>query len=243
MRDVLIPCSSYNLEGVWHDANRPSEKMFIISHGFRGSMDGSSKASLLAEQVTSLGLHVLRYAFTPCQSLTSQIDELTAVVQFARSCQVKEIYLLGRSMGGAASLAVADSLKISGLCLWSTPSDLEETFRLVLGFDYDLIKDGTTKTFEDEWGSVTLEPEFIHDFLRHGLLRHAALLPPIPVLVIHGAADQIVPVHQAETLYGKLKHPKEWVLIEEADHQLNGHAHKARQIVFEWLQRILEKNS
>lgn len=243
MRDVLIPCRSYALQGVWHDSKEISDQVLVISHGFRGSMDGSSKASLLAEQVNELGLNVIRYAFTPCQSLTSQIEELTAVIQYARACEMKEIYLLGRSMGGSASLSVAASYKISGLCLWSTPSDLEETFRLVLGSDYDLILNGKTKTYEDEWGSVTLEPDFVRDLSHHDLLRSAANLPPIPVLVIHGTADEIVPVHQAETLYSQLQHPKEWDLIEEADHQLNGHAHKARQIVYEWLQRILGKEA
>jgi fermentation-respiration switch protein FrsA (DUF1100 family) len=43
-------------------------------------------------------------------------------------------------------------------------------------------------------------------------------ISPVPVLIIHGLTDQIVPPHHAEALYAAAREPKELWLVPGADH-------------------------
>lgn len=45
-----------------------------------------------------------------------------------------------------------------------------------------------------------------------------ARVSPRPLLILHGTADSIVPVHMAEKLYAAAREPKELWLVEGADH-------------------------
>ena len=65
-------------------------------------------------------MNVLRFNFTGSQILSHQIEELNAVLDFAmKEYKNPRIFLLGRSMGGAASLVTASRRsEIAGLALW-----------------------------------------------------------------------------------------------------------------------------
>ena len=81
------------------------------------------------------------------------------------------IFLLGRSMGGAASLVTASRRsEIAGLALWATPNDLHATFKNALGSEnYNRLKNGETLNLEDERGSITLTPDFVSDLDNYDL--------------------------------------------------------------------------
>lgn len=93
--------------------------LLIMAHGFRGSMEGGGRAAYLS-QMASLFVNVLRFNFTGSQILSHQIEELNAVLDFAmKEYKNPRIFLLGRSMGGAASLVTASRRsEIAGLALW-----------------------------------------------------------------------------------------------------------------------------
>lgn len=238
MREIQIPGPEGQLRGIWHPAMRETDRFFIISHGFNGSIDGTSRAALLAEAATHLGFHALRYEFTPCQSLAKQIAELDAVVRYVREKMTARIYLLGRSMGGSASLSFAyQDQNISGLCLWSTPGNLSETFQLTLGADYERLQAGESVTLSDENGSITLQPDFVQGF-EHCLFDFVKALSGVPLLIIHGSDDAIVPLKQAQTMYEAAGNPKKLIVIPGGDHQFIGKAEQARQHVLQWLKTL-----
>ena len=56
--------------------------LLIMTHGFRGSMEGGGRAAYLS-QMASLFVNVLRFNFTGSQILSQQIEELNAVLDFA----------------------------------------------------------------------------------------------------------------------------------------------------------------
>lgn len=243
MNAISIPAYTGELEGFLHPANLmqgTSKKVLIISHGFNGSIDGNSKAALLAERVTQLGFHVLRYKFTPCQKLTTQIEELQAVVDYAQEKGASDIYLLGRSMGGSASLAFTFSQpeKVRALCLWSTPGDLHETFKNALGENYDLLLAGNCVTITDEFSTVTLHDDFVRDFDNYSLFDLIHSLTSIPVLILHGNQDKVVALKQAEKMYAAAREPKKMVIIDGGDHQFIGKTQEAQGAVIQWLSEI-----
>ncbi len=212
--------------------------VLIISHGFRGSKEGGGRAILLADQAAAIGFTVVRYDFTPLQILSSQVLELGTVVDYARQSLGKTIYLLGRSMGGSASLALAaKNSSISGLCLWATPWNLHETFRLALGDGYHRLATGEPFLIDDTYGQVELGPEFLQDFDKFDLLQSTREIHT-PLFILHGTADAIVPLHQAQELYHEANTPKKLELIEGADHQFSQHAAEATTAVINWLKTI-----
>lgn len=241
MYNILIPCRGYYLPAVFHPAATNSNNVCIFSHGFRGSKDGGGRAVKLAEDVAQAGLAVLRFDFTPMQNLSWQILELGTVVGFVRSELGKEVILLGRSMGGSASLAyTADNNNIKGLCLWSTPWDLAETFQLALGQGYDILQAGQNLNIVDEFGSLQLTPAFISDFAHYNLQQAIKKLVQIPVLIVHGTNDEIVPFDKAKILYECAAEPKELAVIAGGDHRFITGFEQANQAVVDWLERFIE---
>ena len=120
--------------------------LLIMAHGFRGSMEGGGRAAYLS-QMASMFVNVLRFNFTGRQILSHQIAELEAVLDFAlKKYNNPRLFLLGRSMGGAASLVTASRRsEIAGLALWATPNDLHATFKNALGDEnYSRLKGGET---------------------------------------------------------------------------------------------------
>ncbi|MEN6565911.1 MAG: alpha/beta hydrolase [Veillonellales bacterium] len=237
MKSLSISANGKQLAAVLHEpVGGSSDTVLIICHGFRGSKEGGGRAFKLANRAAKLGVYVLRFDFTPQEMLSCQLKELTAVVGYCRNFIAPCIILLGRSMGGSAALAFsAADRQIAGLCLWSTPWDLQETFRLSLGQDYEMLRTGNSIIKEDEWGFLQLLPGFVKDFKNFDLLRLAKSLPPIPVLIIHGSQDAIVPVCKAKMLWEKILSPKQLTVIDGGDHQFLHHSEQAADTVINWL--------
>ncbi|MDR3563393.1 MAG: alpha/beta hydrolase [Negativicutes bacterium] len=213
--------------------------VLVFCHGFRGSKEGGGRATALAEKVAALGFTVVRFDFTPQKKLSLQVAELAAVVAYSRAHLGRRIILFGRSMGGSASLAFAAADRdIAGLCLWATPSDLIETFRLSLRAGYDRLAAGEDFFHEDEWGPLHLTPDFIGDFANFDLLASVRSLAGVPLLIVHGSGDDVVPERQAERLFGAAAEPKDLVIIPGGDHQFTATHPVASGAVLDWLARM-----
>lgn len=235
--EILIPTAPDSLAAVFHPAGEPAgDSVVIFCHGFRGSKEGGGRAASLAARVAANGFAALRFDFTPLSRLSTQVDELRTVVAYCRQNFSKRIILYGRSMGGSAALAVAAADKeVAGLCLWSTPHDLHETFRLSLREGYHRLSGGETLTVADEFGCLTLEPAFLRDFDRYDLLACSGLLADRPLLVVHGESDEIVPLRQARDIFARAAEPKKLVVIPGGDHRFLAGHDQAAAAVLAWL--------
>ncbi|WP_094603048.1 hypothetical protein SPSIL_000730 [Sporomusa silvacetica DSM 10669] len=239
MNNILLPAGNTQLPGVFHPARHPSGKTLIISHGFRGSKDGGGRAIRLAETIAATGVNVLRYDFTPLQNLSCQIAELTAVVAYSRQTIGGQLFLLGRSLGGATSLAVAATDPIiRGIILWATPWNLSATFRLALGAHYEQLAAGIPLQLTDEYGDLLLTPEFIQDFAHHNILAYVQQIKQRPFLILHGTADNIVPARQAQTIYELAAKPKKLILYPNGDHHLAAQSNQAGEDIASWLSKF-----
>lgn len=215
--------------------------LLIMAHGFRGSMEGGGRAAYLS-QMASLFVNVLRFNFTGSQILSHQIEELNAVLDFAKKeYKNPRIFLLGRSMGGAASLVTASRRsEIAGLALWATPNDLHATFKNALGSEnYNRLKNGETLNLEDERGSITLTPDFVSDLDNYDLQAMLKAWQKRPLLVIHGSEDETVNVEQAQRSFALAGRPKKLVIVNGADHSFTNHSNKAAEEVIAWLRSRL----
>ena len=236
---ISIPVTDkVSLAAVIHYPSVVNNKVLIVSHGFRGSKESGGRGSRFGDAIAKIGFTVVRFDFTPCQPLSSQVTELQNIIQWSCQHLGREIYLLGRSMGGSASLLAAPNYAVAGLCLWAAPADLAATFRRSLGNGYEQLLKGEALYHKDEWGELILLPDFIQDFKHYDLYVTMTNLAKrnTPLLLLHGSHDTVVSIEQAERLFSLAGHPKKFVIIEDGDHQFTQHYEIATDAVVRWLE-------
>lgn len=228
---VLSPCAEENI----------TAPVLILAHGFRGSMDGGGRAIILAEMASEF-CNVIRFNFTGSQILSKQIEELEAVLDYVRrNFSSSKIFLLGRSLGGAAALVTAARYAdITGLVLWAAPNDLQTTFKKALGTEaYDALSSGKTLYFNDERGELALTTDFVVDFAKYDLQEILRNWRKRPLLIIHGEKDETVAVEQARLSFALAGVPKKLIVISGSDHSFTNHGNKAAAEVVNWLRNRL----
>lgn len=211
--------------------------VLVLAHGFRGSMDGGGRAVILAEMASEC-CNIIRFNFNGSQILSKQIAELDAVLAYVRrKFSGRRIFLLGRSLGGAAALVTASqAADITGLILWAAPNNLQETFRNALGSDgYEALVAGQTLYLNDERGELALTPDFLTDFAKYDLQGMLRNWRKRPLLILHGEKDETVAVDQARLAFALAGVPKKLVIINGGDHSFTNHGNKAAAEVVNWL--------
>ena len=210
--------------------------VLVMAHGFRGSRDSGGRAAGVAYQAAA-HMSVVRFNFTGTQIISRQVEELRAVLREvclrAPGCR---LFLLGRSLGGAASIiTAAQTAGLAGLILWATPNDLRFTFRYVMGEEnYARLDAGETLHFNDERGECALTPDFLTDFDQYNLedcLRRTRL----PVLLLHCAGDEVVLVQQAKRNAEVLGERSELHIFAGGDHSFTEYSEQAGEIIADWL--------
>ena len=149
------------------------------------------------------------------------IGQAHAAVSYVRSQLYERIGLVGSSFVGlVALLTTAQRQDIATLALKCPVVDFAEELRLEFGPD-ELARWQSTDTIPDLMGG----PERIR--LKYGLyedcLRHIAYEPAsrivAPTLIVQGARDELVPLHQSQRLLEALRGPKRMDVLPEGDHQ------------------------
>ena len=210
--------------------------VLVMAHGFRGSRDSGGRAAGVAYQAAA-HMSVVRFNFTGTQIISRQVEELRAVLREvclrAPGCR---LFLLGRSLGGAASIiTAAQTAGLAGLILWATPNDLRFTFHYGMGEEnYARLDAGETLHFNDERGECALSPNFLTDFDQYNLedcLRRTRL----PVLLLHCAGDEVVLVQQAKRNAEVLGERSELHIFTGGDHSFTEYSEQAGEIIADWL--------
>jgi len=114
-----------------------------------------------------------------------------------RGVDPHEIVLYGESLGSAVAVEIATRRVVSGLVVTSGFTSVREVGRLY----YPFLPAAAFRLISHRY--ETLE--------KIGKLA-------IPVLVIHGTQDSIIPFSMGQTLFESLAGPRHWLPIEGADH-------------------------
>lgn len=216
--------------------------VLVIAHGFRGSRDSGGRAAGVAYQAAAYASVVRFNFFTGTQIISKQVSELHAVL-----CEVRKrapgckVFLLGRSLGGAASIITAAQDKnLAGLILWATPNNLRATFRHVMTDEYyERLDKGETLHFTDERGECALTPDFLTDFDNYDL---SALLKDeisCPVLLLHCEGDDTVLVEQAKRNAQILGNQCELHLFAAGDHSFSDYSEAAGELLAQWIGKVV----
>ena len=192
------------LAGVLHHADNEGNRLgVVVAHGMLSSKD-SDKHRSICEAAAEAGAVALRFDFRgrgesdgdPADlTVSNEIEDILASIASLRRRGLSRIAVVGSSLGGTvALLAGTRDRGLEGLVTIAAPARLTDGPRRAWG--------GSGRT---EGDLIEVAPsEFIHrgfftDAARHDPIA-AARTTTCPWLVIHGAADPVVPVEDAETL-------------------------------------------
>jgi uncharacterized protein len=188
------------LHGWWIRAGSLSLGHVVLCHGNAGNI---GDRVLHAELLSAAGLDVLLFDYRGYGRSTGRPDEQGTYrdARAARSALLRQpgvdaarVFYLGESLGGAVALDLALEHPPRGLVLQSTFTGVREMARL----HYPFIPGA-------------LVPDAYSSLRRIRGLR-------APVLVLHGARDEIVPLSHGRALYEAASEPKRIHVVEGAGH-------------------------
>lgn len=223
------------------EAEAKRRNVLVMAHGFRGSMDGGGRATLLADEIGESVCSVVRFNFSWCTMLSNQIAELKAVLDYVRiTLQPEKLFLLGRSFGGATCIVTGcgddDIYRPDGMVLWSAPNSLKSTFVQVLGEEaFQAALQGKTIVLDDERGRDEILPAFVTDLLKYDVGSLLKRWQKGPLLIIHGEKDSTVTPDQARTNFEIAGGDKQLHYMEGDNHHLDLRCKEAGELVKGWL--------
>lgn len=226
-----------------------SKALVIMAHGGPG---GDKRGPLglfdiLAEKLdTQLRVSSLRFDFlgygesdgTPLDlTLRSRALELGSVIAWAVERGYNRLALVAESLGASVALW-AECPEIDVLVfLW--PAIVLSDTDLKAYFTPERQAELTEKGFILD-GNIPVCAEFVHE-CRESNLAPALDRIRVPTLIVHGDADQCVPVAQAQMAHGRIRSPKKLVIVAGGGHSLGRSAERALvlETVTDWIGRHL----
>ena len=219
----------------------------VICHGIPGKTKGADDPGYpaLAERLCREGFLVVIFNFRGTgmsegnfdilgwtRDLESGLDDLSRRSEVNR----EKVYLMGFSGGAAVSIYVAAHRKeIGGVISCASPADFQDlligrglTDFLAHAREVGIIRDPLFPSSLPEWKQTfeTVKP-----------LQWIDQIPPRPLLLIQGSADEVVDPFHAHRLYEKVKRQADLYWIEGAGHRLRLEE-RAMNKALEWLKEI-----
>ena len=218
----------------------------IMSHGMEGSKDGK-KWLLLASRLYQLGFSYLRFNYRGCgegsetsdgkfedTTLSGRIQDYRAAIDFVNSNAVdsNRLAVVGSSLGGMVAIAAHDvrikaMVTLATPCRLKTPSDDQ----------FKVYKNGR---FLKLYSGRRLKRRFFTDIKNYNLSSAVGKIG-CPILIIHGSADEFVPLEDAHCLYEKAKEPKRLEIIKGGSHGFDEskHLEQVISLTLDWLKQYL----
>ena len=201
LRDCWIRTDDGVKIHAWFAPAESAKATIVISHGNAGNI---SHRYLLLRSLQRHGFNVLMYDYrgygrsegTPTEDGIYK-DGLAAYDYAVSLPEVKSgrVFLWGTSLGGAVAIDVASHRQAAGLILESTFTSAKDVAQLVYPF---------------------LPVQFFMHTKLNSIEKIKALT--IPILVIHGAHDSIIPIGLGRKLFNAANEPKDFYKIPNADH-------------------------
>lgn len=192
--------------------------MIVFIHGYMGFKDWGCW-NLVADFFTDHGYAFLKYnvshngctvdqptvfadldAFSK-NSYSKELVDLGQLLQLVRKeTQFEKLFLIGHSRGGGIALLQAQNEQISGICTWAAIASIEKRFPVGAELE-QWQKEGVRYVNNQRTGQrLPLLYQQYESFLSnrdHLDIERSSRSSTIPVCVIHGSADEAVPLEEA----------------------------------------------
>lgn len=217
----------------------------VLCHGFPAGPGGAATSARtypeLAERLSGdTGWTVLTFNFRGTGtsegdfSLGGWLDDLRAAIDHLLVVEgVSGVWLAGSSTGGALAIcSAAEDDRVRGVATFAAPADFSAWALNPEGFlDHarriGVVRDPAFPPDFESWARELVEVRPV-----------AAIgkIPPRPVLVVHGADDEVVPLQDARILVDAAQDDVELRVLGEAGHRLR-HDPRAVALLMGWMER------
>lgn len=228
-RRLEIDSGGVTLQGELNSSGE-EDTLVVLCHGIPLSAPDPSDGgyALLSRNISSKGFATVFFNLRGTGDSGGNFhvggwySDLESVMRFTReelAGSFKRVFLAGFSAGGALSLKyAAEHGGVSGVAAFAAPATFTGLFpreRLVefleIAREVGIIRESD---FPADPESFYLELE------SNAALDYVAGVSPVPLLLVHGEDDEMVPVNDAKALFGAAGEPGELVLLPGGMHRL-----------------------
>ena len=176
-------------------------------------------------------------------TITEAVDDILKTINFLKLKGYSKLGLIGSSFGGISSIMTASKTDdLSFLILKSPVSNYEEVEEIRIEYPrMEEWKKNGFKDYENNGKKMRLNYTFYEDFKNNNGYEAAPKIK-IPTLIVHGDADQIVPVEQSLKT-SKLIPNCELVIIKGANHRYTeaDHTEQMRKAIEDFILKHISK--
>jgi alpha-beta hydrolase superfamily lysophospholipase len=221
--DIQFAADGFRLKGTLHLPAADTPPVVIGCHGLLSDRS-SPKQIALAEACNALGLAFFRFDHRGCGESAGRLEAVTSLEGRASDLLHaiglleshpglgKRIGLFGSSMGGAVCLRVASELQVAAVVTFAAPVRSLPLKRPGRGPD------------------AAPERSRIASVLREGFELGGALGRVRNILIVHGEADDLVPLTHAHEIFDHAGEPKRLFVQKGGDHLMSDATHQAEFI-------------
>ncbi len=242
MEEIITNSKGETLDYTFHNPGNQSRDILIIGHGVTGNKDRPFVIAL-AEAVASEGMAVLRFSFSGNGSsggdfrectISKEIEDLNAVVTAAVNNGYRVTYA-GHSMGGAVGvLAAARDERIKHLISLAGMVNTKDFY------DREFGEETPDEGCMWEEQSCPLSSTYKNDMYEIGSVVSKASEVKVPWLLIHGDADDVVPIEDSRQIFAQANDPKKIIEIPGANHVFSESGFvPMSEAVIDWIGEIL----
>lgn len=221
----------------------------LFAHCFTCSKDLKA-AGRVSEELARRGIAVLRFDFTGLgesggdfaeTDFHSNLDDLVAAGDLLRSRYRAPELLIGHSLGGAAVLAAASAFpEAAAVATIGAPADTAHLRSTLSEHGETIEEKGVAEVDLGGTRRVRIGRELFDDLAED---HFGDALPDLgkALLVLHSAADGIVPIEHGRRIFTAAAEPKSFVELAEADHLLLAErdARYAGRVLAAWASRYV----
>ena len=212
-----------------------TDRLAVLCHGFLSGKNSATNKALTGMLIPQ-GIATLRFDFYghgdsqgPFEEITvgTAVQQTLAALALARSYGYRKLGLVGSSFGGlVAILAAAEFDPLTCLALKCPVSDFPAMLRKEFGAA-GMRRWQATNTIPNITGGqghIPLPFSFYEDCTRYDVYAVATTLT-VPTLIVHGDADECVPIAQSLRLQKFLGGNTSLVVLAGADHHFSQPEH------------------
>ena len=199
---ITLPGRPATLHALWVDGPGPDAPVLLYLHGARRPVDSSV---FRIRRMRELGFAVLAIDYRGFGRSSDELPSEASVAEDARAGwdwiaaaqPGRDRYIFGHSLGGAIAVRLASEVPdAKGLIVEGTFTSIPAVFRSM------------------KWGWLPITPLITQRFDAADRIAQVK----VPVLVVHGAADGLIPPALGRALYERASAPKRFVLVEGGTH-------------------------
>lgn len=210
------------LDYTFHAGKSGAKRIAVLGHGVTGNKDRPFVVAL-AEALANAGIGALRFSFSgngasegkfTDSTISKEVEDLGSVIDTLKG---NEICYVGHSMGGAVGVIRASNdprirylVSLAGMVHTKAFADRE----------FGMVKPGSGYMWDDT--SCPLSQGYMDDMGKIGTVVELAPGIRVPWLLVHGTADDVVPIQDSLDIFDRANDPKTLHQLEGANHVFSG---------------------